>query len=302
MEFMIASALVATIAIASGWTTLAMVVVLPIVVGLAIDRLLAKEFPVPTAGSSAVIVTGASSGLGEAFAQDLAAAGFLTFGTVRKQADADRLNAAGRVVPVVVDVTNPGQVAAAVGEIRATLLKKGRTLCAVVNNAGVSGIDDTVEFAGPAMFERVFATNVFGMVRFTEAFLPLLKAHGPGARVVNLGSYFGELSPGVPGVAQYVASKFAVEGLTDVWRRDLRRSGVAVSLIKPGDFSTSMNPLPGALTDLSSVVSAVRDAVTSPTPRPRYHAGHVVKVGLSVSVLSRLLHTVPDRLADVIIP
>lgn len=266
-------------------------------------RLLTRRFPVPPAASSAVLVTGVSSGLGEAFSRDLAAAGFLVFGTVRKQADADRVKAAGFVHPLILDVTDDDAVPAALDEVKATLAHQGRTLCAVVNNAGITGIDNTIEFAGPQRFERVLATNVVGVARITEAFLPLLKAHGGGARVVNLGSYFGELAPGRPGLAQYVASKFAVEGLSDVWRRDLRNSNIAVALVKPGDFSTNMNPLDGASKDLSKVVSAVRDAVTSPAPLARYHAGNVAAVAqLPVSVLSRLLHVLPDRVADLLIP
>ena len=287
--------------------TSVLVALLALLLGFLFDMLplrpLARKFRVPPAASCAVLVTGVSSGLGEAFSLDLAKAGFLVVGTVRKQADADRVKAAGDVHPVILDVTDPDAFPAAIDEVKATLAKHGRTLCAVINNAGVTGLDNTIEFAGPARFERVFGTNVVGVVRITEAFLPLLKAHGPGARIVNLGSYFGELAPGRPGLAQYVASKFAVEGMTDVWRRDLRRSNIAVALVKPGDFSTNMNPLQGASKDLSTVVWAVRDAVTSPTPLTRYYAGKVATAAqLPVSVLSRLLHTIPDRVADLIIP
>lgn len=286
-----------------------------ILIGFAFDllpiRLFARKFVVPLPSSSAVLVTGVSSGLGEAFAHDLAQKGFLVFGTVRKQADADRLTSkvtrttVGTVHPILLDVADGDSIPAALEEIKGTLTARGRTLCAVVNNAGILGTGGLQgnEFAGPQHYERVFGTNVFGVVRVTEAFLPLLKAHGAGARIVNIGSYFGDFGVGRANIAQYISSKFAVEGLSDVWRRDLRRADIAVALVKPGDFSTNINPLVGASRDLSVVVNAVRDAITSPAPLTRYHAGKVVKVGnLPVSVLSRLLHFVPDRLADLVIP
>ena len=189
-------------------------------------RLLQRRFPVPPPHKSAVLVTGVSGGLGEAFAKDLAKQGYLVIGTVRKQLDADALNAARIVRPVLLDVANPEQFPAAVIEVRNILEKEGRSLCALVNNAGVTGMDKTrtlgTEIVGPEHYDRVMATNVMGLVRAGEAFLPLLK-QTPGARIVNIGSYFGDFAPGV---GYTVASKFAVEGLTDVWRRALRGADV----------------------------------------------------------------------------
>lgn len=126
-------------------------------------------------------------------------------------------------------------------EVTATLEKEGRQLCALVNNAGISGMDKTrtLDIVGPEHYLSVLGTNVVGMARATDAFLPMLQ-QCPGARIVNVGSYFGDLAPGLRYIAPYVASKFAVEGLTDVWRRSLASSSIAVSLIKPGDFSTRM--------------------------------------------------------------
>lgn len=290
-------------------------VTLAFLVGFVFDllpvRLFARKFAVPRPSSSAVFITGASSGLGNAFAKDLAEKGFLVFGTVRKQADADRLTSEneeletfeGSLHPILLDVTDGDAIPAALEEVQSTLTASGRTLCALVNNAGILGILETKEFVGSHNYERVFDTNVFGVVRVTKAFLPLLKAHGTGGRIVNLGSYFGDFGPGVADLAQYVSSKYAVEGLSDVWRRDLRRAGIAVALIKPGDFSTNMNPLVGASRDFSVVVNAVGDAISSPKPLTRYHTGNVCQVGnVRVSVFSRLLHVLPDRLADLIIP
>jgi NAD(P)-dependent dehydrogenase (short-subunit alcohol dehydrogenase family) len=265
---------------------------------------LQRRFVVPPPQQSAILVTGVSSGLGSAFARDLAALGFLVFGTVRKQADADALQSEGIIRPVLLDVGNAEQFPAALAHVKAVLDREGRSLCGLVNNAGITGMENTratpEKLVGPEHYERVMSTNVLGVVRATEAFLPLLKeCRGGGARVVNIGSYFGDLAPGKHYLAQYVASKFAVEGLSDVWRRAMRPSGIAVSLVKPGDFSTKMNPLPSASSDLSPVVGCVRDAVTSPQPLARYYAGKVQ--GVPVAVLCRLLNAIPDVFADMIV-
>mmetsp|Transcript_21611 Transcript_21611/g.46573 ORF Transcript_21611/g.46573 Transcript_21611/m.46573 type:complete len:288 (-) Transcript_21611:345-1208(-) len=264
-------------------------------------RLLQRSFPVPKPSASAVIVTGVSSGLGKEVAHHLAQQGYLVFGTVRKQADADNLAAGGAIQPVILDVSMPDHVPAAVALVTATLKEEGRELCGLVNNAGVlltAGLTREVAFASPDHYEAVLGTNVVGVVRATEAFLPLLKTC-PGARIVNVGSYFGELSLGVGYLGPYITSKFAIEGLTDVWRRALRKDNVAVALVKPGDFATDMNPKPGASKDLSPVKHAVGDALMSARPLARYHAGQVQ--GFPVSIMCRLLHLIPDRLADMLL-
>lgn len=267
-------------------------------------RLLQRTFHVPPPASCAVLVTGVSGGLGEAFALDLAKQGYLVLGTVRKQKDADALTEAGVIRPILLDVSNPDAFSSALKDVRAILQKESRTLGALVNNAGITGMDKTreldTEIVGAEHYERVFSTNVFGLVRAAETFLPLLK-ETPGARIINIGSYFGNFAPGAGYSAQYVSSKFAVEGLTDVWRRALKANGVAVTLVKPGDYSTKMNPLPGASKDLTSVVEAVRDSIVSPQPLARYYPGKVVKVGLSNFVLCHLLNVLPDRLVDMVL-
>lgn len=266
---------------------------------MACFRFLQKGFPSPKPQSSAVLVTGVASGLGRAFAEDLGLQGFLVFGTVRNQTDFDELKAEGKIRPVMLDVTNGSQFPDALAIVTSTLKQEGRTLCALINNAGMSGFDKTrkLEFVGPEHYERVMATNVQGLVRTTEAFLPLLKECS-GARIVNIGSYFGSFAPGRPMTAAYVASKFAVEGLTDVWRRSLRTNQISVALVKPGDFSTKMNPTPGASSDLTPVVSCVRQAVMSRHPRARYYAGKVVATGLATSIACRMLNMLPETLMD----
>lgn len=171
-------------------------------------RLLQRRFSQPSPHQSAVVITGVSGGLGAAVAQDLAEQGFKVFGTVRKQADADALRSAGLVHPLLLDIGSSDQLPEVLREVTTALDQEGRKLCALVNNAGITGAERTRElaFVGAKHHERVFATNVFGMVRTTEALLPMLRAC-EGARVVNVGSYFGEVAPGTAFMAPYVASK-----------------------------------------------------------------------------------------------
>ena len=171
-------------------------------------RLLQRKFLRPSPQQTAVVITGVSGGLGAAVAQDLAKQGFKVFGTVRKQTDADALRSAGVIHPLLLDIGSSDQLPEVLREISKALKKEGRKLCALVNNAGITGAEQTREltFVGAEHYERVLGTNVFGMVRITEALLPMLKAC-EGARVINLGSYFGEVAPGNAFMAPYVASK-----------------------------------------------------------------------------------------------
>jgi len=268
-------------------------------VALWFSRLCNRRFCCPKPHSSAVLVTGISSGLGRVFARDLALQGFLVFGTVRKQSDFDEVKAEGIIRPVMLDVTEASQVPAALSYVTSVLRSEGRSLCALVNNAGILGKDLVKDsaFAKPEHYHTVMATNVYGVVRVTEAFLPLLR-ECPGARIINIGSYFGDVAPGRADLAPYVTSKFAIEGLSNVWRRDLRNADVAVVLIKPGDFSTEMNALPQASRDLTPVVACVRDAVLNQRPLARYYTGTVALAGFPVWFLCRLLNVLPDALAD----
>lgn len=263
------------------------------------SRCLQKSYKCPEPDDSAVLVTGVSSGMGREFALDLVKQGFVVIGTVRKQDDFNRLKEEGQIHPVMLDVSNASHFLEALREVRRILETQNVHLCALVNNAGITGLDKTKElsFVGPEHYDRVMATNVTGVVRATEAFLPLLK-EVEGARVVNISSYMGNICPAYPALTSYVASKHAVEGLTDCWRRAFRKQGIAAVLVKPGDFATNMNDIEGAPTDLTPVIKCVRDAVMSARPLARYYTGKVVLAGFSVGFLSRLMSVLPDSLAD----
>jgi NAD(P)-dependent dehydrogenase (short-subunit alcohol dehydrogenase family) len=186
-----------------------------------------------------VLITGASTGIGRACAEHLAAQGWRVFGSVRKQADADSLNAAlaGRGEAVLFDVGDTAAVQRAAAEIGEKLA--GGRLQGLVNNAGVA-------LPGPALLQpeaevaRVLDINFMGAVRTVQAFGGLLGADpgrtGPKGRIVNITSVSGKF--GYPFTAAYVASKHAVEGFSESIRRELMLDGIDVIVVGPGAVKT----------------------------------------------------------------
>ncbi|PCC68631.1 short chain dehydrogenase [Nannocystis exedens] len=176
-----------------------------------------------------VLITGASSGFGEAAARFLAARGtYRVFGTSRRAAAGDLRDG---VTMLPLDVRSDASVAACVDEV----LRRAGRIDALVNNAGYAlagAVEETAIDEAKAQFE----TNFFGTARMVRAVLPLLREQG-GGRIVNVSSLAGLV--GVPFHAHYSASKFAVEGLTEGLRQEVRRFGIHVSLIEPGDFKTA---------------------------------------------------------------
>lgn len=189
----------------------------------------------------AVLVTGVSSGIGMAIAEDLVAAGYRVFGSVRRLADAQALVARhGRAfVPLVFDVTDPLALQAAVAEVTAEVGAEG--LKALVNNAGISHLGP-LALQPMAEVRAMFEVNVFGLLAVTQAFLPLLGArhdgHRPPGRVVNIGSLSGGVT--VPFVGGYSASKHAVEAIGQALRRELLPFGIHVTTIEPGFIRSRM--------------------------------------------------------------
>ncbi len=179
-----------------------------------------------------VLVTGASSGIGEAIALELAGKGFKVYAAARRT---DRLRAlaqgsAGCILPLEMDVTDEGSIAAALREISAN----ADVVYGLINNAGVSVIGP-VERVPANEWRRVYETNVFGPVNVARAVLPQMRAAGAG-RIVNIGSIAGRIVAPFFGV--YGSSKHAVEGVSDALRRELRPHGIRVSLIRPGFINT----------------------------------------------------------------
>ncbi|HEV7881512.1 SDR family oxidoreductase [Bradyrhizobium sp.] len=186
-----------------------------------------------------VVITGTSTGIGWGTAKVLLERGFRVFGSVRKQADADRLKAefGANFTPLLFDVTDEAQVLAAAREVRAEL--EGATLAGLVNNAGIAVAGPVLDLSADE-FRRQMDVNVIGPIITTQAFGPLLGAdpslHGPKGRIVMISSVAGK--NGNPLMSAYSASKHAVEGLSESLRREMMLFGIDVIIIAPGAVKT----------------------------------------------------------------
>jgi NAD(P)-dependent dehydrogenase (short-subunit alcohol dehydrogenase family) len=186
-----------------------------------------------------VVITGASTGIGWATAKLLLDRGFRVFGSVRKQADADRLKAqfGPNFTPLMFDVTDEAAVLAAAREVRTAL--NGETLAGLVNNAGIAVAGPVLELAADE-FRHQMNVNVIGPIIATQAFGPLLGSDpslkGPKGRIVMISSVAGK--NGNPLTAAYSASKHAIEGLSESLRREMMLFGIDVIIVAPGAVKT----------------------------------------------------------------
>ena len=179
----------------------------------------------------AVLITGASTGIGQATALQLQKAGVRVFAGVRKPEDGDRLREAGVTVLHPLDVTKQEDIDAAVRAVEQGL--NGSQLRGIVNNAGI-GIGGPLEALDLDDFRRTIEVNTTSQLAVTKAFLPLLrKSKG---RIVNMTSIGGRVAQ--PFAGRYVASKFALEAVSDVLRVELLGWGVDVIAIAPGTIAT----------------------------------------------------------------
>lgn len=179
----------------------------------------------------AVLVTGASTGIGYACVETLAGAGYAVYAGVRGETDAQRVaRVHGNVRPLLIDVTVPERIAAAAQTIEAA----GIPLHGVVNNAGIA-VAGPLEYIPLSDFRRQFETNLFGALAVTQSMLPLLRRSGEG-RIVFMSSVSGQIA--VPFIGPYASSKFALEGLADALRMELHAFGIRVSLVQPGNVRT----------------------------------------------------------------
>jgi NAD(P)-dependent dehydrogenase (short-subunit alcohol dehydrogenase family) len=260
-----------------------------------------------------VLVTGASSGIGEACALRLARMGWHVYAGVRNDTDAERLRAQG-VEPVTIDVTDAASIASAAAQVG------DAPLGGLVNNAGIA-VSMPLEFVPLDELRRQLEVNVVGQVAVTQAFLPQLRrARG---RVVNIGSIAGRSS--LPFLGAYAASKHALEAVTDALRIELRPFGIEVAIVEPGSIATPiwrkgaetfqrlLPGLPDEATALygdrmrafraaaeaagrrgepaENVAKVVEHALTAKRPHTRY------LVGRDARRRARLEH-LPDRLRD----
>ncbi len=268
-----------------------------------------------------VVVTGASTGIGRACALHLDSRGFEVFGSVRRDADGERLEADGseRLRALHLDITDAGSIEAAAARVREAVGDRG--LAGLVNNAGVA-VSAPLEFIPIPELRRQLEVNLIGQVAVTQAFLPLLRqARG---RIVNIGSIGGRVA--LPFVGPYAATKFALEAITDSLRRELRGTGVEVSIVRPGgiatpiwdrglgtaeelraDFPPEAEALYGKALDAvrnaaaetgrsglppERVAEDVEHALTASRPRTRY------LVGRDARARAALAKVLPDRVFD----
>ncbi len=183
---------------------------------------------------SVVLITGASTGFGKATAERLAQAGMRVFGTSRKADPPSALSAdspeSGSITMVRLDVQKDEEVRACVD---AVVQKTGR-VDTLLNNAGYSLCGAVEENTLEEVID-LFQTNYFGYIRMIREVLPVMRQQGSG-RIINVGSLAGVV--GVPFHTHYSATKFALEGLSEALRMEVRPYGVHVSLIEPSDFKT----------------------------------------------------------------
>lgn len=179
-----------------------------------------------------ILITGCSSGIGYDAAHGLARAGWRVFATCRKPEDCTRLQAEG-LESFALDYADPDSIAAAVAE---TLRRTGGTLDALYNN-GAFACPGAVEDLPREALREIFETNVFGVHDLTCRIVPVMRAQGHG-RIVNCSSVLGLVALKWRGA--YVASKFAIEGLTDVLRLELGDTPVKVILLNPGPITSKI--------------------------------------------------------------
>jgi NAD(P)-dependent dehydrogenase (short-subunit alcohol dehydrogenase family) len=177
-----------------------------------------------------IVVTGASTGIGEAAARALAAAGFEVYAGVRNEQDAERLSSAG-LRTARIDVTDSDTIAAAAEEIGAAVGDAG--VAGLVNNAGIA-VSGPVEYVPLDEWRRQLEVNLIGQIAMIQRFLPLIRS--ARGRIVNVSSIGGRIA--LPLAGPYAASKFALEAVSDSLRRELRGQGIEVSLIEPGGVKT----------------------------------------------------------------
>lgn len=255
--------------------------------------------PMNKANPGIALVTGASSGIGNAAAKALSKAGFRVFGTSRHGG----AKGADGITMLTCDVTSDASVAKLVDDV---LAEAGR-IDLLVNNAGI-GLFGGAEESSLAQAKALFEVNVFGVIRMTNAVLPIMRRNGQG-RIVNLSSAHGFIP--APYFAHYAATKHAVEGYSQSLDHELRTLGIRVTLVEPTYTRTAfeenlvkpdqpLDAYEAARADMTvTVAEAIRKgdtpdivaetivkAATDPEPKLRYPAG---KMARQVSLLRRFV-------------
>jgi NAD(P)-dependent dehydrogenase (short-subunit alcohol dehydrogenase family) len=270
-----------------------------------------------------VVITGASSGIGEACVEQMLHAGWRVFATVRKMDDAAKIQSQNRpgLSPIILDVEDRDTIVAAAQQVSSQL--EGHGLDGLVNVAGI-GMARPVEYATQQDIQKIFDVNVFGQIAVTQAFLPLIReARG---RIVNITSVGVHIA--IPFGGLLNASKSAFSLLSDTLRLELHPFGIYVCNVEPGAIRTpavekTLGSIEKVISDLPErgakqygemlksfarhayaremggsspdvVAKAVVEALTARRPRTTYQAGKDAKL------FARLSGILPDRLLDAI--
>jgi NAD(P)-dependent dehydrogenase (short-subunit alcohol dehydrogenase family) len=268
----------------------------------------------------AVLITGASTGIGRATALALDTTGWQVFAGVRRQEDAEALRQAGseRLTPLILDITDAEQILAAAARIEA---EADGGLDGLVNNAGVA-IPGPLETLAVEDFRRQIEVNMTGHVAVTQALLPAIRR--AGGRIVFISSIGGRVA--LPLTGAYHAAKFGIEAVGDVFRQELRPWGISVSIVEPGSIDTPIwergertadeigTPEREALYGKAvegyrkaiketaergippeQAAEAIEHALTSGRPRARYLVGKEAKLAARAKLL------IPTRIFDRIV-
>jgi NAD(P)-dependent dehydrogenase (short-subunit alcohol dehydrogenase family) len=272
----------------------------------------------------AVVITGASTGIGRECSLYLDRRGYRVFAGVRKTADGDALKqaASSRLTPLIIDVTDGATIAAAASQVEQSLA--GVPFIGLVNNAGI-GVGGPIEFLAEAELRRALDVNLIGPVKVAQAFMPMIRRSR--GRIVNVSSVGGRVA--TPLVGPYCASKFALEAISDSMRAELKPFGISVSVVEPGAVRTAMFEKAANIVDdvtralppdglryygsevemmrkliamqevnavpAERVVKAIEHALTSPRPRTRY------LVGFDAYLMAFLHWLLPDRASDALL-
>jgi NAD(P)-dependent dehydrogenase (short-subunit alcohol dehydrogenase family) len=256
------------------------------------------------AGQKVIVVTGASSGIGEATANHLARAGHIVYGGARKQGT----SSVPGVKRGVVDVTDDASVASFIDWV---LSEAGR-IDVLINNAGVSLIGP-IENTTPEEAAAVFDTNVLGPLRLTRRVLPSMRAKQSGL-IINVSSVLGFLPAPFMGI--YAASKHALEGMSESLDHEIRDYGVRVVLLEPTFTNTKLDvnavhaaaPLGDYATQFQATIDAVQRQIKS-APSPQLVAEKIASiidgpyrlrqpVGSEATLLARLRRFMPAKAVD----
>src|SRR6202522_2157107 len=265
------------------------------------------------ANSKDVVVTGVSTGIGWGTTKVLVSKGFRVFGSVRRQADADRLQRefGEGFVPLMMDITDADAVHQAAQKVGSMI--GDRNLVGLVNNAGIV-VSGPLLYLRPSEYRRQLDVNMVSPLVVIQAFAPLLgtdkKRRGPAGRIVTISSSTAKVA--VPLLGAYSSSKCGLEGMSDVLRRELMLFGIDVVLIEPGTVNTAMYDK-GEQEDLSEFKQTeyweavqnfqkwiVNEARTNGLPPERL--GEAVHVALSTAKPKARYAVVPHRFKNWTLP